>query len=927
MNTLSDRFLRHLESLLYGKSSSTALLLALSAASLFLAYQAIQLRPDAGFEKNIPRDHPNMQVLRQYHEDFGGANSVLVALMQEKGDIYNADFFEALETATTEVTFIPGIDRTRVASLFTRNVSFIEVDEEGFAGDNVVPPDFSPSPEMFAKIRINIAKAGLIGQLVSLNQRGAMISTEVLSRDPVSGLQPNLVAISNALENQVRMRLTQPKRYQLISKIDLPGFPSGSVASVVYQAPNWSHRFRQYPATYIDDKGHTHHIQVSGRHVAIRESSNPDYLPGLSVHILGFTSIVGAVAGATAQVLGFFLLTILMTMLVLRWYLGSARLAVLPLICALIAVIWEFGLLSLAGFGLDPFAILVPFLVMAVSTSHGVQYVNRWADEIADGHDAREASRLTFRRLFIPGTIAILTNIAGFLTISLIPIDALREMSINASLGMLALLVSNKLLMPVALSHMRIGNVEAFQRHRQQTEIHGDKLWRHLAKVTYKPVALSLIFFSFVVLLLSLWLQQDRIIGDAQTGVPELRPDSVYNQDVAQIAQHFSIGTDVLKIIGETPKDACIDHSALQQVDDFAWRMRNVEGVTAVISVVDVAKNIYAAMNENNPNFMVLPRNRYSLVLATTPIESSSGLLDYHCTAMPIIVFARDHKAATIDRIVSAAKHYNQENQHAFFASSSAAQPEQCEQRQQIRRNLGEQKLALSTQLAILLRSGLNEPDARQQPEMQAIAQNIREERLALEQMTSPCPVNFAIGTGNLAVMAATNEVVEAKEWPALLWVYAVVFALLLLSYRSWRAWLVIGTPLFMVSIFANAVMAQLGIGLKVATLPVVTLAVGIGVDYGIYIYDVLQRKWAEGAPDLYSAYRETLAETGKAVIFTGVVLAGSVATWLFSGLQFQKDMGLLLVFMFTANMLGAVILCPAFYRFILPRQSPQAAA
>ena len=123
-----------------------------------------------------------------------------------------------------------------------------------------------------------------------------------------------------------------------------------------------------------------------------------------------------------------------------------------------------------------------------------------------------------------------------------------------------------------------------------------------------------------------------------------------------------------------------------------------------------------------------------------------------------------------------------------------------------------------------------------------------------------------------------------------------------------------LGIPLLMVSVFANALMAALGIGLKVATLPVVSLAVGIGVDYGIYIYDLLQQHVKQGL-SVRQAYVETLRRTGKAVIFTGVCLTGSVATWIFSDLQFQRDMGELLMFMFAANMLGAVLLAPALFR------------
>jgi predicted RND superfamily exporter protein len=106
-----------------------------------------------------------------------------------------------------------------------------------------------------------------------------------------------------------------------------------------------------------------------------------------------------------------------------------------------------------------------------------------------------------------------------------------------------------------------------------------------------------------------------------------------------------------------------------------------------------------------------------------------------------------------------------------------------------------------------------------------------------------------------------------------------------------------------------------------VATLPVVALAVGIGVDYGIYVYATLADACASGF-DLREGYLKTLKMTGKAVVFTGITLGFGVATWLFSGLQFQRDMGKLLVFMFTANMFGAILILPAIARFlIVPRK------
>jgi predicted RND superfamily exporter protein len=165
--------------------------------------------------------------------------------------------------------------------------------------------------------------------------------------------------------------------------------------------------------------------------------------------------------------------------------------------------------------------------------------------------------------------------------------------------------------------------------------------------------------------------------------------------------------------------------------------------------------------------------------------------------------------------------------------------------------------------------------------------------------------------------MAATNEVVKAAQLPMLLYIYAAVSLLCLITFRSWRATVCIVLPLSLVSVLAYALMSLLEIGLKTTTLPVAALGVGIGVDYGIYIYGRMWSDLRAGLP-LRDAYRRTLEVTGNAVLVTALTLAIGVSTWIFSDLQFQADMGVLLTFMFLANMLGALLLLPALARFLL---------
>jgi hypothetical protein len=186
--------------------------------------------------------------------------------------------------------------------------------------------------------------------------------------------------------------------------------------------------------------------------------------------------------------------------------------------------------------------------------------------------------------------------------------------------------------------------------------------------------------------------------------------------------------------------------------------------------------------------------------------------------------------------------------------------------------------------------------------------------------------VRFVMAAGNSGIEAATNDVVSKAQYKMLAWVYGVVSLLVLLAFRSIRAVLCIILPLALVSVLGQALMTFLGIGVKVATLPVIALGVGIGVDYGIYIFSKLETYLYRGL-SLHDSYFETLKTTGKAVSFTGLTLAIGVATWLWSPIKFQGDMGLMLTFMFVMNMFGALILMPALATFLLKPHKDEEAA
>jgi hypothetical protein len=845
----AEKILRAIEPLIYARRKMTMGILL--GITVLLAWQAALIKRDAGFDKSIPLEHPYMQVLKQYQDDFGGANTVLVALIQKEGDIYNEKFLSKLKAVTDEIFFLPGIDRSRVSSLFTPDVRFLEVVEGGFSGGNVIPAEYQPTPEMFKLVRANVGKGGHVGRYTTKDQRGAMIFAELLEIDPVTGQKLDYQEAATKLENEIRGK-------------------------------------------YQDED--------------------------VQVHILGFAKVVGDVIDATLEVVGFFLLTLVMTFVLLYFYIGSIRLAWLPLACSITAVVWEFGLLKLFGFGLDPFAILVPFLILAVSVSHGVQYVNAWVGEIHDNHrSSYNASLETWRRLAIYGTMAIMTDVAGFAMIMLVPIDIIREMSINACLGMLAIIITNKVMMPIWLTWVNIGDLEAFARKQEKRDAVFEGLWRTLAKmVRPKPAVIALVVSSLL-LGWSLWKGKDLTVGDSQAGVPELRPDSRYNKDTLAVVANFAIGTDIFKVIAETDPEGCIKHEVMDQIDRYGWAIENGKGVTSTISLPWAARKVNAAFSEANPKWKVLPRNQFTMVQAITPIPTSSGLLNPDCSALAVFVFASDHRAATIKGIEHATEKFNAANAAEFFETHPDVDAKYCDDKLAARRDIGVTGDQLRRATEKLKKRGLKEEEIAEKSHIKELTAERDAAKEKLAGLTKACPVNFAMASANVGVMAATNEVVHQLEKKILLYVYLAIILCVVLSFWHEKLPSIVSImlPLGLVSWMAYAVMAMAGIGMKVATLPVVALAVGIGVDYGIYIYATFADAVSAGYR-YEEAYYKTLKMTGKAVVFTGVTLGLGVATWLFSDLQFQRDMGVMLVFMFTANMFGAILILPAIARFLL---------
>ncbi len=580
------------------------------------------------------------------------------------------------------------------------------------------------------------------------------------------------------------------------------------------------------------------------------------------IHIVGFAKLIGDLIDGLKQVMTYFGVAAAIALCVIFFYTRCPRSTFLVVACSLVAVLWQLGIVTTLGLVVDPYSVLVPFLVFAIGVSHGAQKMNGILQDVGRGTHKYVAARYTFRRLFLAGLTALMADMVGFAVLTIIDIPVIKDLALTASIGVGVLVFTNLLLLPVLLSYFGVSPVAAQRTLIEEADEQGGRsriarLWSVLDRFTERRWALGAIAVALLLAGAGFAVSERLQIGDLDAGAPELRADSLYNRDNAFINGHYGLSSDMFVVIGKSSLTNCdADHyQMLADVDRLEMALQDVRGVQTTSSAASLTRLITSGAYEGYPKWYTI--NRTPAILNRSLFQvllDRPDLISPACNTMPVIAYLTDHKAATLNRVLDAAQRF---------------------------------------------------ADSHKTPTHQ-----------------------FLLAAGSAGIDAATNIVVKEANQRMLLLVYAAVILLCLITFRSWRAAVVALVPLVITSVMCEALMVMLGIGVKVATLPVIALGVGIGVDYALYLLSVQLNYQRAGLP-LREAYRRAVQFTGKVVALVGVTLAAGVVTWAWSPIKFQADMGILLTFMFVGNMIGALVLIPSLSHFLLRRASakPERAA
>jgi predicted RND superfamily exporter protein len=759
-------------------------------------FAATRLTLNASFEKMIPQSQPYIKNYLENRQSLRGlGNTVRVVVENTEGDIYDPKYLEVLKQVNDSLFLTPGVDRAWMKSLWTPAVRWTEVTEEGFRGGPVMPDSYDGSVSGVEQLRLNIARSGIIGSLVGNNFKSSMIVVPLLEKDPVTGQAIDYHRFSRMLEEQLR------------NKFEFAD--SGAV------------------------------------HKAGEEGNGP-----IKIRVIGFAKLVGDLIDGLMLIMMYFGAAALIATAIIYLFTRCVRSTALVILCSVIAVVWQLGLITLFGYALDPFSILVPFLVFAIGVSHGAQKMNGIMQDVGRGTHQLIAARYTFRRLFLAGLTALLADAVGFAVLMLIDIPVIQDLAVTASIGVAVLIFTNLVLLPVLLSYCGVSSKAAARTLRQESqELKGKglgNLWSLLDRFTERRWATVALVVAGLLAAGGFMVSTHLKIGDLDPGAPELRADSRYNRDNAYITANYSLSSDQFAVMVKTPSEGCLKYETLVEADRLSWLLQQQPGVQTTVSLVNAVRQITAGSYEGNPKWLTIARNQNVLNYGAQQASvNNPELFDNDCSMMPVIAYLSDHKAEILDHVVKVADQFAREHSN------------------------GDRQ--------------------------------------------------FMLAAGSAGIEAATNIVVRDANRTMLFYVYGAVIVLCFITFRSWRAVIVAVVPLMLTSILCEALMVWLGMGVKVATLPVIALGVGIGVDYALYLLSVQLAQQRAGL-SLTEAYKNSVAFTGKVVALVGITLAAGVITWAWSPIKFQADMGILLTFMFIWNMIGALVLIPALSHFLLRR-------
>ncbi|HTO53464.1 MAG TPA: MMPL family transporter [Myxococcota bacterium] len=894
-----------------------AFALVIALISGFFLFQMRHLEIYTQFLDLLPRNHPFIHTYETYREVYGNANTVVAAIVVRDGDIYRPEILRAIQKLTSELdsSVVPAEVNAHPASYYVTPKGIVASAVHALVtfADRL----FHPSTAVEADTGVD---HNLVTSLTDRTARDARVQLDgtLISPQMVEQI-PEDEAGLNALREKVRRN---PSVFGVLVSLD-------EKAALVRAS---------FVETRLDYGALFKHLQQAKRDV---EKEFP-----VEVYVTGQPLLFGWAYAFATEILLVFASTLAVSVLLLWAYFRRFYGVFLPMSGAAVNVIWGLGFAAWFGFNLDPLVLVVPMLITARAISHSVQFVERFYEEYEILGDKNEACIRSMAELLLPGTLAILTDVFGLLTIGLATIPLMSKLGLLCAFWATSILVTEMLLNRLLILYLPAPR-ERLHRISPLTA----RVLARAAKIVVSPAGATAVVSLFAIQTgVCFWLALEVPVGDNRPGTPILYPNSEFNVAAREIANRFYGLDDLLVIAHSNALGRVYAPDSFKFIESLQRAMETDENAGGSLSLVDLQKSTSRLFHNGDPRWAMWMQTTSEIAGISYLMETSvpaPGILDPYrsrdSASLAVRIFYRDHRADTVSAAIARLEEFTREVRLDGSLAVRLVPGQRAWWRRQrwVDALLGPPRPTLEVSEAsgpgaarkpVDIPAGLTHyetPDGFgldvRHPSLRApyelwIKTPGQDYALQPSGTWLKDGVELRWAAGSIGVLAAANQEIEVSHGLSLAIVFAATFGVLLLSYRSLILSLITLASLASGSLAALAMQSVLNIGIDVNTLPVQAIGVGLGVDYAIYLVDrIIQERTRMPTRD--AAIQHAIRTTGMAITFTASTLVVGIAFWIpISSLRFSAEMSLLLSVLMVVDALGAILLVPAIMHLLPAR-------
>ncbi|MAJ60574.1 MAG: hypothetical protein CL936_10675 [Deltaproteobacteria bacterium] len=584
-------------------------------------------------------DHPFISAQDKFANKFGGSASVAIAVVVEEGTIFTPEIIAKINRLTQRLD-----GRGYDSKSDERDELREQLEEQELSAAEIqkaLDRTYPPYPVNHYQIRSVTANNT---RVVQVEAAGDIETTVLMKKVPKTQEQADEIG--------ERVRQNPPFIYGRLVSLD----QKGALITAGFVTDRLSNR-----ETFMAVFDHVDKIKRD------EETEN------VKVYVSGYPILVGWILRHAFEITLFLVLTVVMIFVLLWAYFRRWHGVLIPAVAALATAIWGLGFTGWVGITFDPLILVIPTIITARAVSHTVQMAERFFEDyeillpaLGDPEKAKiEAATVAMSELIVPGTLGIVTDVAGLLVILVTSIPQMRDLGIFGAFWVSSIIITVEILHPVLICYL-----PAPSEHEHFLPAFMVRFTRFLGDITTHPRFKYVITGGTVVLLavstyITLLYSQ---VGEAKPGTPLLFPDHEWNVATAEIAQRFG-GVDSFVVFLEGDRDkASGDAAPINRMSEFERWMGKYSDLGATISIVPILRSAWAMNHYGDPKWSFVSDEttivRQQIYQMRT--NGAPGAMDPFLTPdgkdANIAFFYRDHKGSTIRRTVIAAEEFIRRN-------------------------------------------------------------------------------------------------------------------------------------------------------------------------------------------------------------------------------------------------------------------------